>query len=143
MGKFKDMAAKSGFAGIVFDVRTEALKILKVLQEQPITHSMRSNQDDLHAMGYEEAEIGFFLIIIKTHNPGRPAFKVWEGEERAATELLKKLNVQQLNDDYWIATTGCSWSVAKQRYLETDCLGYTAVSFTTPNQLMILAERPD
>ncbi len=139
MGRFKDMADKQA---VLFNAKTEALKALQIISEAPSKHATRSDATDLHAMGYQDNEVGFFIVILQTHVVGRPAFKVYEGEERLAIELLKKLNVQELDDHHWIATTGCSWSIAKQRFVETACIGYKAVVFSTPNQLFVLAENP-
>lgn len=142
MGRIKDLAGKPQSGVLMFNVIDEANKALKVIEAAPSKHPMRCDQQDLKALSFTDNDIGFFIVLLETAVKGRPAFKVYEGEDRAATELLRKLNLQPLNDKLWIATTGCSWPVAKQRYEETACLGYRAVVFTTPEQLYVLAENP-
>jgi len=141
MGRVKQILGTSAI-GTMFNLHSEAEKAIQVMADAPSKWPLKSNDQDLKAMGFHEAEIGFFFMLIRTHKPGIPAFKVLDGEERAATELLRKLNVRQFKDDLWLASTGCSWDIAKQRYREADVLECRAVVFTTPRQLMLLSETP-
>ena len=141
MGRVKQILGTAQ-VGNLFNVNVEAQKAIEILEQAPSKWPLKSNDQDLKAMGFKDADMGFFMLFIKTHKPGIPAFKVLDGEERAATELLRKLNVRQFKDDLWLATTGCTWDIAKQRYKEADVLECRAVVFSTPSQLMILSETP-
>lgn len=141
MGRVKQILGTAQ-VGNIFNVNAEAQKAYDVLEQTPSKWPLKSNEQDLKAMGFRDTDIGFFMLFIKSHKPGVPAFKVLDGEERAATELLRKLNVRQFKGDLWVATTGCSWDIAKQRYREADVLECRAVVYSTPTQLMILSETP-
>lgn len=141
MGRVKQILGTAQ-VGNVFNVNAEAQKAFEVIEQTPSKWPLKSNDQDLKAMGFRDTDIGFFMLFIKSHKPGIPAFKVFDGEERAATELLRKLNLRQFNNELWLATTGCSWDIAKQRYREADVLECRAVVYSTPTQLMILSETP-
>ena len=141
MGRMKQMLGAAP-VGAMFNLYQEVDKALQVMKDSPTKWPTRSDEQDLKAMGYEETDMGFFFMLVRSHKPGRPAFKVYEGEERAATELLRKLNLKQHNADLWIASTGCTWDIAKQRYREAEVIECRAIVFSTPRQLMILSETP-
>lgn len=126
---------------IMFNVINEARKALQVITEIPSRYPMRAIAEDLKAMGFEDYDVGFFILLLKSADPHRPVFGVIDQEK--ALELINKLKLQYLSDDYWIATSGCTWDIAKERYKATQDINYRAVVFSTPEQLMVLAENPN
>ncbi|MGH6646200.1 hypothetical protein [Aquabacterium sp.] len=145
MGKMNQMSRKGmPFGAVLFNVVEEANKVLAVVRKAPTKHRTKCDDTDLEAMGFKESKIGFFVLLM----PGQVgsgknfSFVVDPDQRREAHEVLSKLNVFQLTEGVLACTSASSWDVAKRKLQECECLGYFAVAFSTPDQLMILAEDP-
>lgn len=141
MGRMKEQQG-----AVIFNVVNEAHKVLRLYRNDPPLITLRHNEEDLMMLPWEDYQIGFFVVLIrgqmsKTHD--NFTYCAAQGHERDANQLMGSLNVQQLEPGILMASSGCSWDVAKKRFQQTLALKYLAVAFSTPWRLEILGESPD
>jgi hypothetical protein len=136
---------KANHSPITFNVHNEAHKLLHLLRKDPPKLTMRHDDEDLQMLPFADYQIGFFVMLLRGQRSSVDdnfTYIAVEGREAQANELMGKLNVQQLEPGILMATSGCSWDVAKRKFAQSQNVQSLAVAFTTPFRLQILSESP-
>lgn len=145
MGRVKDSIGRRSNSPFVFDVVTEAKKVLRIVQSVPMEHRTLCNDEDLKAMPFADNDIGFFICLVPGQIHGEPSNFTYVAEaslQREANHFMARHRVQQLTEGVLLVSSGCSWDIARRKLSEALCLGYGVIAFSTIGRLQVLAENP-
>ena len=125
--------------GRTFMLETEYDKMHNLSYNEPAPYPTRLTDADLKNLPYNDTDAGFFIAAIHRINNGLFVKKGFSPTD--AGNVLLKYNAVLVQDDIVRLSTYCTWDRAQQHYNEiANAFGYAFVGFSTPTQLMLLAE---
>jgi hypothetical protein len=139
----KRMAATTTIAskkiGTMFMLQTEYDKMYNLSYNQPAPYPTRLADADVKNLPYNDTDAGFFIAAIHRINEG--LFVKQDCSPTQAGNVLLKYNAVLVEEDIVRLSTYCTWDKAQEHYNEiANTFGYAFIGFSTPNQLMLLAE---
>jgi hypothetical protein len=130
---------KAYVVGKTFMLETEYDKMHNLSYNEPAPYPTRLNDADVKNLPYNDSDAGFFIAALHRINNG--LFVKQGCSPTEAQRILSKYKCVVVQDDIVRLSTYCTWDRAQQHYNEiANAFGYAFVGFSTPTQLMLLAE---
>lgn len=137
------------YGGLVFDVQTEATKMMDTVLNDPAPGRVYCNDSDLKGLDFGTYDAGFFIAILPTvpdpSNPNKRGFLVDPDYSDEAHELMEHFNSKwHIGNGLYVVSAYATWDMAQKHYKDIQrVFGYALIGFSTPANLQILCENPE
>lgn len=128
-----------------FGLFEEAKKLFKLVIADPCEEATLCNDEDMNNLPFKPNDLGFFMVLVRGEmQPKHGSFSYLANENMRpqAQAFLIKHNVSQLDEGILLVSTSCTWDLVPGKVKDAQALGYSAIAFSTPERLQILAENP-